>query len=311
VATVVPYYHRFLERFPDPTALANAPLDEVLALWRGLGYYARARNLHRAAQAMTERHGGQLPSSLDALLALPGFGRYTAGAVASIAFGQRAPLVDGNVARVLSRLFAVEGLPGDRARETRLWELAEQLVDGAQPGALNQALMELGALICLPKSPACGRCPVRARCEAFRTNRVAQLPPPKVRAPKRKLVVVAGFWERSGRVLLGRRAAKGLFGGLWELPSVERSAETDAPLEAAFEALLGTKVRVGQPLATVRRILTHRELMIHVHALSGRGQPKAAGYAALTWAAPELDGLGISTAMRRAVDEAWATLHPR
>jgi A/G-specific adenine glycosylase len=160
VATVIPYWERFLARFPTVTALAEAPLDEVLSLWSGLGYYSRARNLHRAANEVVARHGGALPASHAALLALPGFGRYTAGAVASIAFGLPEPLVDGNVARVFSRACAIEGAPGDREREKKLWAEAARWVQGERPGELNQALMELGATVCTARSPRCGLCPL-------------------------------------------------------------------------------------------------------------------------------------------------------
>jgi len=177
VSVVLPYWRTFLARFPDVAALARSDLDEVLAAWRGLGYYARARNLHRAAQAVVERHAGRLPDDVEALRALPGFGRYTVGAVASIAFGRSVPLVDGNVARVLARLFGVEGSAGDAVREKQLWALAETLVEGERPGDWNQALMELGATVCRPEQPTCLLCPLRSCCVALASGRVGGIPP--------------------------------------------------------------------------------------------------------------------------------------
>lgn len=307
VSTVIPYWTRFLECFPTVRALAAAPLPDVLALWRGLGYYARARNLHRAAQEIVSRFGGALPSTVEELSSLPGFGRYTAGAVASIAFGQPAPLVDGNVARVLSRLFEVDGAPGDRDRERTLWALAEALAPGERPGDLNQALMELGALICKPEGPTCLLCPVRARCRALRAGRVDQLPPPKVRAARKRLRLAVAVWEREGRVLLGRREEKGLFGGLWELPSVEVPEGLGAEdMPGALRAGLKARARVGAPVGTVKRTLTHRDLELWLYRVEGRAAPRAVpGYRELTWAsAAEARALGMSTAMQHALARA-------
>ncbi len=296
VATVIPYWERFLARFPTVESLAAAPLPEVLALWSGLGYYSRARNLHRAAQEIVSRHRGKLPSRAAELMRLPGFGRYTAGAVASIAFGEEAPLVDGNVARVLSRWFEVEGAPSDSSREARLWNIGER------PGDWNQALMELGALVCRAESPTCLLCPVRAHCGAQKSGRVGELPPKRNR-PARKMLhlAVAVFW-RQGAVLLGRRAETGLFGGLWELPCAEMNGAGAA--EALREAL-GRSVRVGEPIGTVRRTLTHRDLTLELFHASGK--PKASAYGELRWTKPaELEQLGLSTAMRSALKLALA-----
>jgi A/G-specific adenine glycosylase len=304
VVAVIPYWSRFLERFPTVRALAEAPLPDVLAMWRGLGYYSRARNLHRAAREVIERFGGELPRTAEELATLPGFGRYTSGAVASIAFGQQAPLVDGNVARILCRIFEVEGAPGDRAREKELWRLAEALVPGERPGDLNQALMELGAVICKPEGPVCLLCPARPHCGALRSGRVDQLPPPKVRAPRKRLLLAVGVCERRGEVLLGRREEKGLFGGLWELPCVEvPDAERAA---AALQGVMGGALRVGERLGTVRRTLTHRDLELWLHRVHGAGVPPAMpGYRELRWASPAAaEKLGMSTAMQRALSVA-------
>jgi A/G-specific adenine glycosylase len=299
VATVIPYWERFLARFPTVTALAEAPLDEVLSLWSGLGYYSRARNLHRAANEVVARHGGALPASHAALLALPGFGRYTAGAVASIAFGLPEPLVDGNVARVFSRACAIEGAPGDREREKKLWAEAARWVQGERPGDLNQALMELGATVCRPEAPLCLLCPLVSGCRAHREDRIAELPPVRVRPPRKRLEVVAGVWRRGEALLLGKRRAKGLFGGLWELPCVEACED---PAEALSQAL-GCEVQLAQALGEVKRTLTHRDLTVKLFEVCGYGQPAAGNaYEDLRWVAAEaLPGLGMSTAMSKAL----------
>ena len=307
VATVIPYWERFLARFPTVEELAKAPLDDVLAAWRGLGYYSRARNLHRAAQEVVARYGGRLPSSAEELLTLPGFGRYTAGAVASIAFGEEAPLVDGNVARVLSRLFEVEGPPGDRAREARLWELAQALVKGERPGDLNQALMEHGATVCRPESPLCLLCPVRGACLAFQHGRVDELPPAKVRKAPKRLTLALAVWPHEDTLLFARRAEKGLFGGLWELPAAE--VEPDAPDAAAATRLseaLGVSITAKATLGTVQRQLTHRALTLRLLRVSGRQRPtRAPNFHELRWCTPaQAEELGMSTAMQKALDAA-------
>ena len=309
VATVIPYFHRFLARFPTAASMAAAPLEDVLTLWKGLGYYSRARHLHRAAQEIVERFGGVLPDSVLALESLPTFGPYTTGAVASIAFGLEVPLVDGNVARVLTRIFAVEGTPGDRVREAALWTWAGVLVKGERPGDFNQSLMELGALICRPVDPLCLVCPVRPRCQALEQGRTAELPPPKVRAARQALALALGVWEREGTLLFARRAESGLFGGLWELPSV---AAVDAPadLALAFSDLLGVDIRLGPALGQVKRTLTHRDLSLALWKLEARGEPKLhAPYVDLRWAdADAARALGMSTAMQRALDAACVSL---
>jgi A/G-specific adenine glycosylase len=289
VSVVLPYWTAFVTRFPDVAALARASLDEVLAAWRGLGYYARARNLHRAAQAIVERHGGRLPDDVEALRALPGFGRYTVGAVASIAFGRAVPLVDGNVARVLARLFGVEGATGDVAREKHLWELAEALVDGERPGDWNQALMELGATVCRPEGPTCLLCPFRSRCVALASGRVAEIPAPKVAAPRRALHLAVAAARRGDEVLLVRRDWTGLFGGLWELPGVECAPGSElAALRARWPEV------AARPLGRVERTLTHRALTIEIFAVEHLPPPDGARWVT----EEEAETLGISAAMQ-------------
>ena len=225
VDTVIPDYRRWLERFPNVEALAKAKEDEVLRVWQGLGYYSRARRLHQGARVVRERHGGVLPGSSQELRGLPGVGEYTAGAVASIAFGEVVPAVDGNVKRVLSRLF---DLPSATPGEFRA--LARELVDPERPGDFNQALMELGALVCTPRPPRCGECPISSECLALRRGTAAERPVPKIKKPIPEvdvavLVVVAKDEDGGLWLLLRKRPPTGLLAGMWEFPGVEVTNE--------------------------------------------------------------------------------------
>ena len=301
VAAATPYFERFVERFPDAHSLARAPLPEVLALWKGLGYYSRARNLHRAAQQVA-REG--MPQSAQALRDLPGFGRYTAAAVASLAFGERVALVDGNVARVLSRLLAIDAPPGAPGREERLWAEAGTLLDPDRPGAFNEALMELGALVCTPARPRCEpACPLRPWCEACRSGRQALIPPPRARPVPEKLDLACAVAFRGGRLLLARRAEHGLFGGLWELPSVVvgPGATPARALEAA-----GWRPGARRAAATVHRRLTHRDLSLHLVPCAAR-RGRLEGYLEQRAVSREdLAAMGIATAMAQAIEKAFA-----
>lgn len=305
VDRVVPYWQRFLSRFPTVASLAEAPLPDVLAAWRGLGYYSRARNLHRAARELVARFGGALPGSLEALRTLPGFGRYTAGAVGSIAFGLEVPLVDGNVARVLCRLLELDGRPGERAREDALWAAAAELVVGERPGDLNQALMELGATVCLPSAPLCLLCPLRARCGALAHGRIGELPRPKQAAPRKRLDLAVAVCRRRDEVLLARRAEAGLFGGLWEMPAA--TLRPGQPGARALQALLGRGATVGPELTVLERTLTHRELKLHLHPVELPRRLKVAPASYLEWRwvpLSEAAHLGMSSAMSTALDHA-------
>ena len=229
VSTVIPYYARFLERFPTVETLAAAPDDDVMALWAGLGYYSRARNLHRCAQVVAQTHGGRFPSTVEALAELPGIGRSTAAAIASFAFGARATILDGNVKRVLARVFGVEGFPGEKRVENAMWTLAESLVPGADASdadvsAYTQGLMDLGATLCGRGKPDCARCPFAPDCVAKTTGRQRELPAarPKKAVPTRRtwmLVLLDG-----DAVMLEKRPPSGIWGGLWSLPEA-----TDEP----------------------------------------------------------------------------------
>ncbi|HEY3446473.1 MAG TPA: A/G-specific adenine glycosylase [Myxococcales bacterium] len=307
VATATPYFERFVARFPDASSLAGAELTEVLSLWRGLGYYSRARNLHRAAQQIA-RDG--MPTTAASLRELPGFGRYTAAAVASLAFGEAAALVDGNVARVLSRLRGLADPPGSPGREERLWGEAEALLDPTQPGAFNEALMELGALVCTPSQPRCGQaCPWTRWCEARRQGRQASIPPPKPRAAPKKLALACAVVRSGGdRILLARRPEHGLFGGLWELPCVPVARPSSALRELEHA---GLHPRSATSVATVRRQLTHRALSLHLFVCD---PPKARleGYLEQRMVArSELASLGIASAMSGAIEKALAAEPPK
>lgn len=221
VGTVIPYFERFTARFPDLASLAQAPLDEVLHLWSGLGYYSRARNLHRAAALVQNEQGGRFPTEMESVESLPGVGRSTAGAILSLSLGQRYPILDGNVKRVLTRVFAIEGWPGDPAVQRRLWALAESLLPPARPGDYNQALMDLGALVCTRSRPLCGSCPLIGHCQAHRLGAQQAFPTPR---PRKPLPIrhsrMALLRDERGRVLLERRPPSGVWGGLWALPEI-------------------------------------------------------------------------------------------
>jgi A/G-specific adenine glycosylase len=289
VEAVIPYYERFLARFPDVDALATADLDDVLSQWAGLGYYSRARNLKRAAEDVVKRFAGRLPDGVDALRELPGVGRYTAGAIASIAFDHPAPIVDGNVARVLARLLGLREPIENNAVKARLWEEAERLADGPAPGDLNQALMELGARVCVPRVPRCTQCPVSRFCDARAAGDAESLP---LRAPKRapKLVyAVAALLLRGGKALAVQRPAKGLLGGLWELPGGETPARGRGPAAVAELLRARTGLAVGDiaPLGDIEHVFTHRTLRLRVFsgtALSGR--VRLDGWDRHRWLAP-------------------------
>ncbi|WP_248357252.1 A/G-specific adenine glycosylase [Anaeromyxobacter oryzae] len=306
VQAVIPYFERFLARFPTLDALAAAREEDVLALWSGLGYYARGRNLLAAARAARARHGG-LPASVEALRALPGFGPYTAGAVASIAFAIPAPVVDGNVARVLARLFLVDGAPGDARTRARLWALAADLVDPARPGDLNQALMELGATVCGKPAPRCDRCPVAALCAARAGGREREVPPARLRPARRPLVLACALVERRGAVLVLPRRARGLFGGLLGPPAVEVAGGDDvrAALARTVRAEHGIDLAVGEEAAVVRRVLTHRELTLRGFRCEAARIPRGAEGAWIREAAGRRSGL--PTAFAALIDTFFST----
>ena len=225
VATVIPYYRRFVARFPDVKSLAMATLDNVLTLWSGLGYYTRARNLHAAARAVVERHGGRFPGTRDELESLPGLGRSTAAAIAVFAFGAREAILDGNVKRVLARHFAVRGFPGDERVEKRLWALAESELPAKNFEAYTQGLMDLGAEVCTRRRPACDRCPVSASCKARAQGKQEAYPQPRPRKERPVKKTSMLLLLRDSEVLLEKRPPTGVWGGLWCFPEVDPDSE--------------------------------------------------------------------------------------
>ncbi len=270
VETVIPYYRRFLARFPGVAALAAAPVEDVMALWSGLGYYARARNLHRAAQRIVDAHGGIFPRTAAAIATLPGVGRSTAAAIAAFAFGERAAILDGNVKRVLCRRFGVEGFPGAKAVENQLWALAESLLPEREVGRYIQAQMDLGATLCTRARPACARCPFHDDCVARRDGRIAELPAarPRKAVPRRSARYAVIVHERE--VLLERRPPSGIWGGLLALPELPPEVE-DAARWAGTR--FGLQCAPAARLTPLRHTFTHFVLEMQPLLLQVEGGP--------------------------------------
>ncbi|VVE64742.1 A/G-specific adenine glycosylase [Pandoraea captiosa] len=305
VATVIPYYGRFLERFPDVAALASAPQDDVMALWSGLGYYSRARNLHRCAQVVVAEHGGRFPADPETLATLPGIGRSTAAAIAAFAYDAHAAILDGNVKRVLARVFGIEGFPGTPKIEREMWALAESLLPPRDLPAYTQGMMDLGATLCGRGAPRCGECPFDNDCVAHATGRERTLPTskPKKAQPERYVDVLV---IRAGdRVLFERRPDSGIWGGLWSLPELTPPTDTrdadDASLRARLTGhatALGARLGPVQslvPLQGLTHVFTHFKLHLRpwLVTLSVNGESIAsAGDANRAW----LDGAGVVAA---------------
>ncbi|GAB4498688.1 MAG: A/G-specific adenine glycosylase [Anaerolineales bacterium] len=291
VETVVPYFERWMQAFPSLAALAEADLQQVLAVWEGLGYYSRARNLHRAAQLVMQQHGGNLPQSAAVLRKLPGIGRYTAGAIASMAFGADEAALDGNIRRVLARVFDVEIPDRSPAGERQLWELAAAHLPRGFAGEYNQALMDLGATVCTPRAPQCNRCPLqnlcRARALGIQSQRPVRLVKPKI---PHYTVVAAVLGAADGRVLIARRPEEGLLGGLWEFPGGKLQAnETLAvALRREIREELATEIEVGASLGVYRHAFTHFKITLHAFraTLHNETQPQALEHSALAWVHP-------------------------
>jgi len=259
VRVVVPYFERFVAALPDLAALAAAPLDDVLALWSGLGYYARARNLHAAAKLCVARHGGDLPRDIDALTALPGIGRSTAGAILSQAWGDRFPILDGNVKRVLARVHGIDGWPGQPAIEKRMWAIAEAALPQARMADYTQAQMDFGATLCTRADPACVLCPLQEQCVALREGRVAELPTPKPGKPlPERRALMLWLEDAQGRVLLQRRPPAGIWASLWSLPE----AEDHEAARQWFETHADDDYDRHETLAAVAHGFTHYRLQI-------------------------------------------------
>jgi A/G-specific adenine glycosylase len=304
VSTVVAYYSRWMARFPSLEALAGASEDEVLGAWEGLGYYARARHLLAGARAVLERHAGELPSTAAELRELPGIGAYSAGAIASIAFGRREPVVDGNVRRVLCRL---EGLRGDPTRAPlarRLGEVARRMVPEERPGDHNQALMELGAMLCTPENPGCSRCPLEKLCLARRQGMEQELPELPRRARTTPLRVAAAIVERRGRLLLVRHPEGATrWAGLWQFPNAE-VRRTESARACALRALreqVGLAATVGELVLSLRHAVTRYRVTLHAfRCRAERGQARTLQVAELAWKTrSDLGAIAMPAAHRR------------
>jgi A/G-specific adenine glycosylase len=270
VSRVLDRFEPFMNRFPTPASLAAADEQDVLAMWQGLGYYRRARNLQRAAVEVVDRFEGEVPLDAKSLASLPGIGRYTAGSIASIVGGHREPIVDGNVSRLLARLRGDDARPEDRAFIARSWAGADALVQACgDPSTLNEGMMELGALVCTPSSPSCDACPLCRHCVAHQQGRTGEIPPPKKAAARTELHHHAVVLRRRGRLLLERRDDSGLWAGMWQAPTIESEHELT---ESEVIDRLPYPVGSLTPQGTVERRLTHRTVYLHVyHAALDRG----------------------------------------
>ncbi|MCH7959405.1 MAG: A/G-specific adenine glycosylase [Candidatus Hydrogenedentes bacterium] len=281
-----PYIERFLQALPTLHHLAKAREDRVLKLWEGLGYYARGRNLHKAAKILVNEHGGTFPTTATAWQTLPGVGRYTAGAIASIAFGERTPVVDGNVKRVLSRLLDLKDCVDDRDTQEMFWDLTGELVRGMHPGTFNQALMEFGARVCTPRTPACATCALQKFCAAYTADTQLLRPVRREKRPVPHYEVVVAAISKNGRYLLGKRPPEGMLGGLWEFPGgkIKQGETHQQALRREIKEELGVSVRVGEHVATIRHAYTHFKITLHVYRCEhSSGQPEALSHTELKW----------------------------
>jgi len=307
VEAVIGYYQRFLENFPSVEHLAAAPQAAVIDLWAGLGYYARARNLHAAAKLVVEQFGGIFPPSPEELQRLPGVGRSTAGAIAALAFEQRAAILDGNVRRILCRLFAWQEPPRSSAAEKQLWQWAEELTPQARVHDYTQAIMDLGATVCLPRKPFCDSCPLHELCQARRLGLEQQLPLKQKTKPVPIRYETALLLEREGRYLIRRRPANGLLGGLWEFPTVSL-ADGDAA-EAKLQLLMHEFAVSGelQPLGSIQHLYSHFRLVLQLYRLSISDWPQVAEVENDWRTVAELNHAALHGAHKKAVGKIPAT----
>ena len=262
VDTVIPYFERWLAHFPDVESLASAPEQDVLNHWEGLGYYSRARNLHRAAQVLVDEYDGQLPVDVETLQNLPGIGRYTAAAIASMAFGRDAAALDGNIRRVYARIFNIDEPLGTTQAEKTFWDLAEEVLPLGEAGDYNQALMDLGATICSPRSPVCEECPINDLCQAYALGVQDARPVRRAKKALPHYVHAAAVIVEDGRVLLAQRPADGLLGGMWEFPNGRVDDDPAEGLAAVIESGYQLKVKILNPLGEVRHAYTHFKVTV-------------------------------------------------
>ena len=296
VATVIPYYRRFLQRFPDIKSLAAAPLDDVLALWSGLGYYSRARNLHRAAQQIVVARNGRFPRDFEAVLALPGVGRSTAAAICVFAFGERRAILDGNVKRLFARCFGISGYPGDAKTAASLWRVAGQQLPQRNVEAYTQGLMDLGAGVCTRSKPHCDACPVAQECVALRRGTISRLPArrPRKTLPQRRTHMLVLL--HAGQVLLEKRAPSGVWGGMWSLPEVAPGTDIAALCAQRY----GAEVATREALPAIAHGFTHFKLDIEPQRLGvARVVPRAAAPGVMWLPLEEALGAAIPAPVRR------------
>ncbi|MBB3169972.1 A/G-specific adenine glycosylase [Simiduia aestuariiviva] len=300
VATVIPYFERFMARFPTVQALAEAPIDEVLHLWTGLGYYARARNLHKAAGQVVHDFNGEFPRTVAQLVSLSGIGRSTAGAISSIAFGERAAILDGNVKRVLARYHGVDGWPGQTATANHLWALAEAATPPARNGDYTQAMMDLGATLCTRSKPHCERCPLLGGCVAYATGRIAELPGKKPRKVlPEKSVQLLMLRNGQGQLLLEQRPPTGIWGGLWSFPELDM-----AQCAQGFAEQYYGPVAELQTLPSWRHTFSHYHLHIHPQLIQLARTRDAVAERPTCWVRPDAPGsLGLAAPVTRLLSE--------
>jgi A/G-specific adenine glycosylase len=315
VETVIPYFQRWMTRFPTVIDLARASQQEVLGVWEGLGYYGRARNLHRAAQIILEKWSGQIPMDLEQLRQLPGIGAYTAGAIASIAFGLDTPTLDGNIRRVLARLFDIREPINNPSGEKLLWEIAESHLPEGLAGEYNQALMDLGATVCTPRQPDCSICPLRSMCLAYSGGFQEERPVRKARPPVPHHVVTAAVIHRPPHVLIAQRPADGLLGSLWEFPGgkLQRGEDLVACLKREICEELQVEIEVGGELGVYRHAYTHFRVTLHAFlcSLISDAQPRPVQVQDLRWVSlSELDSFPMGKIDRQishTLQEAYLT----
>ncbi len=267
--TVKGYFCRWIEQFPSLEALAQASEEQVLRAWQGLGYYSRARNLHKAARQVMMEYGGEMPQDARSLQRLPGIGAYTAGAIASMAFGQQVPAVDGNLLRVLARFYGVDQDIASTAGKKTLTGLAEAIIPEMRPGDFNEAMMDLGADVCSPKNPRCDQCPLKGQCRAFREKRTDQLPVKRSRAAQKEFAAACGLVARTGKFLLHKRPAKGMLASMWEFPMVLEKTKTEA--RQGLEELL--QAGAGETVWEHKHVFTHQIWYMEAYILEGAKVP--------------------------------------
>jgi A/G-specific adenine glycosylase len=307
VETVIPYYQKWMAYFPTVFDLAVAPQQDVLALWEGLGYYARARNMHRAAGLIVEQFDGQIPVDAETLQTLPGIGRYTAAAIASIAFNQDDAALDGNIRRVLARVFDVTEPARSTIGERLLWQLAEEHLPPGSAGQYNQAIMDLGAMVCTPKSPNCNACPLAGICQARALGIQEERPVMKTKSATPHHTVTAAIIRRNGQVFIAQRPEKGLLGGMWEFPGgkTESGESLDACLKREICEELGIDIEISKPFGIYQHAFTHFRITLHAfECMLADGSPVAREHQNLRWVKPaELKNFPMGKIDRQIADQ--------